>query len=377
MLTRSLLLSSVAFEAKKWLRQFIEGCAWAALWNWQVTREPVATHSLHSLLYIGRRKHKSQAMVLLGLWTRNPKEALPATAQPQGRLLVSEMPFVGALCVPNHLSSVLPLDRPFEKLLENMGKDTLKFYNKQRSRYQVQPITSAEDLAHADQAMLRAYASHRYGEWAQHFDRGRLQQLARTPGGLNYVLLDGAPVACYVGSALGRGGQRYWRGERGGYSEAVYTQNKLFSEVNRMTYFLEIEQACQQGYAFYEYGLSLARPDDGVMQWKRKLRGQLDTMGNYNYFFVAPPKGLESAFFWEFPLFALELGALDLHVGLPADVADEAFASRCSTLGFGGLRTVVLHCQKPPSAHALAAVAALFAPFAHKPAIKTRLQTLL
>jgi len=252
---------------------------------------------MNSLLYIGRRKNKSQVMLLLGLWSKTPKEALPASTQPRGRVVVSELPFAGALCVPNYLSSMLPLDRPFEKLLENMGKDTVKFFNKQRSRYQVQPITSAQDIAHADQTMMRPFASYRYGDWAQQFELARLQQFAQTPGGLNYVVLDGAKVSCYVGSEMGRGGKRIWRGERGGYIEPVYTQSKLFNDVNRMTYFLEIEQAFQQGYDFYEYGVSLARPEDGVMQWKRKLRGQLDTMGNYNYFYVAPPKHLVSAFF--------------------------------------------------------------------------------
>jgi hypothetical protein len=96
-------------------------------------------------------------------------------------------------------------------------------------------------------------------------------------------------------------------------------------------------------------------------------------MGNYNYFYVAPPRRLESVFFWECPLFSVERGALTLHVGKPDGVSDEAFASRCSTLGFGGLHSLTVHCQTPPSAQVLSALAGLFAPFTQQPRIETRL----
>lgn len=368
-----LFSSSSRYEATRLLRQLLEWRSYIYFWKWEVNTEPVDADSIHSLRYIGRRQNKNQLKLVIGLWSKDKRETGAQHGQPKGQLRVSELPFSGAICVPHYLSHVLPLDRPIEKLLENIDRDKLKFFLKQRSQYRLEPV-SAQDAAQVDQTMLRPFATYRYGEWAQQIDLAKVQKMARVPGGLTAVYQAGDKVSCFLGSEISRRGQRYWRGERSGFAEAVYTHSKTFNQVNSMTYFLEIEWACAQGYAFYEYGVSLARPEDGVLQWKRKMRGHLDTMGNYNCFYVAPPKALVSTFFWEFPLFGLEQGRICLHLGWPADKSEEDFANRYSSMGFGGLSTVYLHCKRPPSEQLLASVANLFVHFKQPPNIQARVE---
>ena len=116
-----------------------------------------------------------------------------------------------------------------------------------------------------------------------------------------------------------------------------------------MNTFLEIEWISQKGFDFYDIGISLARPNDGVIQWKRAYRGHLDTMENYTYFYICPPKINTCQFFWETPLFGLEHKKPVLHLGKPISKSDDEFINSFRQMGFGGLSTVYLHCEQTPS----------------------------
>ncbi len=311
-------------------------------------------------------------MMILGIWFNSNKKVVPRLNGRKQQIVVSEFPFPNAIRVPNYLSYVLPMDRSMDKLLENMGGDKLKFFRKHRENYRIEKIVDVDEIGNTDKTMLRPFAIHRYGEWALHFSLRKLKKIAFGKGALNLVFLDEEKVACSLASETVRAGKHYWRGERAGFPEAVFTQSKAFNVINSMNYYLEIEWAAIHGYDYYECGVSLACPDDNVLQWKRRLRGHLDTMGNFNYFYLSPPKSRASEFFWDAPLFGLEQGKMVLHLGKPCDKSDEDFIKRYRAMGFGGLYVVYLHCRSKPSEEICAAVADLYTPFKSQPTIEIK-----
>ncbi len=370
MSSRELFLSSVSYEFRRVARYLYELLSRICFWNWKIKEFPIKANSFNSLLYLGRRSRETSAMMILGVWHNSVKKIVDHEHRVKRRVIVSELPFPDAICVPNYLSHVLPIDRPLDELIGNIGSDKLKFYQKNRASYRVEKIVADQEINQIDQTMLRSFATHRYGEWALQLKLSKVKSIALKQGTLNVIYFNEQKVACSLGSSMSRNGKSIWRGERAGFPENVYTHSKTFNEINTMNYFLEIEWACQHGYDFYEIGVSLARPEDNVLQWKRRLRGHLDTMGNYNYFYIRPPKENACDFFWETPLFGLENGKICLHLGKPDDKTDDEFIIRYRSMGFGGLSTIYIHCDRAPSQPALTRIANLYNHFEKPPNIK-------
>lgn len=113
-------------------------------------------------------------------------------------------------------------------------------------------------------------------------------------------------IGCHLGCEVVRGGKRYWSTLRFGYCEAVFSDAKRLREVNSITTFMALEWALQQGFDYYDIGLCLARPDDGLLKWKRRRGGDIDSLGNHAYLFVRLPKTGTAKFLWDTPMFAVE-----------------------------------------------------------------------
>lgn len=350
-----MITPSLRYELRDKVTYLKELRARLSLWNWVFKNTPPQSGKSNATLYIGRRNQHEMALLLLGI-DSNPEQVSSYKFESKNKAVICEMPFPGAICVPNYLSTVLPLDRPIEELILRMNKDKLRHYRKNRDSYHFRPLLEDEEIAHIDQTMLRPYATNRYGEGAAQLEMTLIKKLAKDIGAFVLVYFNKEEIACYIGSDFSRKGKRYWRGVRSGYPEKVFSDSKVFGQTNSMNTYLEIEWVSQKGFNFYDIGISLARPNDGVIQWKRAYRGHLDTMENYTYFYVSPPKKNTCQFFWETPLFGLEHKKLVLHLGKPNSKTDEDFITSLRQMGFGGLYTVYLHCELPPSANIHAAL---------------------
>jgi len=360
--------ASAAYELRAVAQQLIEFLSLISIWNWRIYSQNVDGRSFNRLTFFGRRKTMDNVMVLLGT-EQNPAHNVENQAsKPGGRVVVSEFPLKSSIRVPNYLNQILRIDRSLEALLERMGEDKLTLYKKRRADYRVELVTSDSELTQIDATMLRPFANFRYGENAFHLPFKKLKKFARRKGAVTTVFSnERGAVSCSVGCAIRRRGKRYWKALRSGYPEGIFSSSKIFSEVNFMTYCLELEWASQRGYDFYDVDLSVAHPENKVLQWKRRLRGELDLAGNYSCFYLRPPDVGVSAFFWDTPVFGLEHGKVVLHLGLPTGKSDIDFAKRFREMGFGGLAKVYLHCETTPSEQAIASLMNLYRHFPVQP----------
>jgi hypothetical protein len=173
--------------------------------------------------------------------------------------------------------------------------------------------------------------------------------MAQKYGRLDLLLLGDKEVGCQLGHVITRAGKRYWSTNRCGYLEEVFSEPKRLRETNSMNIHLALEWAIENGFDYYDIGVALGRPGDGLLEWKRRLGGELDTMDHSVYFHIRLPKVGAAQFLWDAPLFAVERHKLTLHLGLPDGRNDEEVTSRYREMGFGGLFKVYLHCTRAPS----------------------------
>jgi hypothetical protein len=178
MIFSNLFPHSLKYEMRRDIHYLIEFLSRFSIWNWQIKEISIESDSYNSFTYVGRRKKKSMAMLLMGV-THNTKKIDKNKSHLKKRLVVSEVPLPVAICVPNFLSTILPIDRPLDQLLENIGNDKLKFYRKYRDNCSVRKVIDDEELDRLNQTMLRPFSTFRYGEWALHYELSKIKKIAR------------------------------------------------------------------------------------------------------------------------------------------------------------------------------------------------------
>lgn len=316
----------------------------ACFWHWEVARFRLQQQSPYEILYIGRKQQREMAKLLIGgkVQQQAPAPEGPAGSVPS-RVVVSELPTLGALSVPHYLSAVVPLGRSLDDITARYDSELRRSIRKNRPLYQMRQTLSDDEIAMADRDLLRPYASARQGIHAAQFPTEEVFRLAKGVGRLDLITLDGEVVACHLGCEITRAGKRYWSTLRFGYCEAVFSDAKKLREVNSITTYMALEWALANGYDYYDIGLCLARPDDGLLKWKRRRGGDIDSLGNHAYMFIRLPKTGVARFLWDTPLFAVEGNKLTLHLGLPEGSSDEALASRYHEMVFGGLHKIYLY----------------------------------
>ena len=265
-------------------------------------------------------------------------------------MLVSEMPTLGALRVPQSLSAIVPLGRPIEDITARYNTELRRNLRKNRLRYRMKQVLNDDEIERADREMLQPYARARHGAAASQIESHEVQRVAKNFGRLDLVMVEDEVVACHLGCTITRGERRYWSTIRFGYPETVFSDAKKLREINSITTFMALEWAIENGFDYYDIGTCLARPDDGLLEWKRRRGGDVDTLGNHGYLYVRLPKEGVAQFLWETPLFAVEGKKLTLHLGLPEGQTDKEVTNRYREMGFGGLSKVYLHCAKEPAA---------------------------
>lgn len=348
---RKLITPSMRFEIRKfftWTQDIMDR---ACLWRWEIARFRLQTSNDYEVLYVGRKSRKEMAKLLIGGKPEADAKPGDGQQQPDGAshvVMISEMPSAGVLYVPHYLSAVIPLGRPLEEITARYDGELRRNIRKCRPLYRMQQVLTDEEIAKADREMLQPYAQARHGLYAKQFDSQEVLRIAKTVGRLDLIMQGDEVVACHFGCVITRAGKRYWSTLRFGYPEAVFNDPKRLREVNSITTFMALEWAIEQGFDYYDIGQCLARPDDGLLKWKRRRGGDVDTLGNQAYMFVRLPKTGIAKFLWEYPLFAVEGNKLTLHLGLPDGPSDEEIVDRYREMVFGGLFKIYIHCAKAP-----------------------------
>lgn len=348
-LVRKWVSPSMRYELRSMAHRLHGLMEQACLWRWEITRFRLQHESPYEVLYVGRKNRRDMAKLLIGGKSLIDHGVQADQAQPvasQHVVVISEVPTTGALNVPVYLSAVVPLGRSLEEITARYDSELRRSIRKNRPHYQMRQALLDEDIERADRDMLRPYAVARQGTHAAQFDTREVFRIARTTGRLDLIELNGEVVACHLGCVITRNGKRYWSTLRFGYTEAVFSDAKKLREVNSMTTYLALEWAIAHGFDYYDIGLCVARPDDGLLKWKRRRGGDVDSLGNDAYLFVRLPKTGAARFLWDTPLFAFEGKALTLHLGLPDGQSGEEAARRYHEMVFGGVDRIYLHCAE-------------------------------
>ncbi|MHC8354566.1 hypothetical protein ACYZTL_04820 [Pseudomonas sp. LB3P81] len=346
---RKLISPSMRYEmrhASNWLRDILGR---ACVWRWEIARFRLQKDSPYEILYIGRKQQREMAKLLIGGKAQGnapTTEGEPEPAASNHVVVVSEVRTPGALSVPLYLSAVVPLGRSIEDITAKYDGELRRNIRKNRPLYHMRQALLDEEIAKADREMLRPYAQARQGIHVAQFPTEEVFRIARTVGRLDLIMRDDEVIGCHLGCVITRGGKRYWSTLRFGYTEAVFSDAKRLGEVNAITTFMALEWAIENGFDYYDIGHCLGRPDDGLLKWKRRRGGDVDSLGNHAYMFLRLPKTGVARFLWETPLFAAEGKELTLHLGLPEGPSDEEAASRYHEMVFGGLHKIYLYCAK-------------------------------
>jgi hypothetical protein len=345
----------------------------ARVWRWERVLMCAEEGVPFPIACVGRESVRWIARDILGL---APDVAVQPWRGDRSRRTVvfSEAPSRGALRVPWRVHSVVTLGRSSEEILGGYDAELRRRLRRFSASAQTRRIVEDADIERVNRDMLEYYGTARH-EYPVNFSLEEVRSLALVLGRLDLVVAGGEEIACHLGFSLVRKGKRYWVTSRFGYPHAVASDPKRLRDVNSANAYLALCWAIENRYDFYSMGSCRARPDDGLLQWKRRRGGAIDTLLNDGFFFVRLPDEDRARFLWGTPLFAVERGALSLHLGLPADASDEEARSRYREMGFQGLARVVLHCGRPPGDSLLQALDRLYARHARAPELVTRAST--
>jgi hypothetical protein len=347
---RELVSPSMRYQFGEWVNWLREQMNRVCLWKWEIAKLPQPASGQHDIVYIGRKSQRDLARALL-LGNRDIETNAQHTGSPDRRAVISELPLPGSLCVPSMLSSIVPLDRPIEEITANFHSQLRRDLHKHRTKYRLQQALDDGEIEQADREMLRPYAIARHGAVANQIELDEVKRLAQKYGRLDLLLFGDEVVGCQQGFGFAREGKRYWSTNRCGYPESVFSDHKRLRDFNAFNIHLAMEWALENGFDYYDIGLSLGRPGDGLLEWKRRRGGELDTLGNSLYFHLCLPRAGAAQFLWDAPVFAVEHGKLTLHLGLPLGLGDEEVVNRYREMAFGGLFRVYLHSVTPPAEH--------------------------
>lgn len=310
----------------------------------------------HPITYVGTASNRDVAELHL---SGRPLGA-PNHDEP---VLVSDLPLPGSLRLPRYIQPIVPLEQSVDSIMAGYGEKLRRVVRQQLSRVH---SVKAEDeaLVHfADEAMLRPYAVSRYGPNAAQLDSRLVRQIAaRIDGRLDIVYAGDEPVACHLGLTRVRRGKRHWLAVRFGIAQSVFTHPKRLHEINSVNVHLAIQHAKDNGFDFYNLGDCLARPDDGLLHWKRRRGGWLSADMCQEWFYVRLPQAGRADFLWTTPLFSAGWRGrnLSLHIGIPRGRTDEEILARYREMSFAGMTRLVIHHEREIGADLHDGLAALY-----------------
>lgn len=370
-LINKLLSPSIRFELREVASYIKELIDRICIWRWEIARIIQRDDSLYDMLYVGRKSQKYLAKILLGV-----KEVSDVTQaevkQSSCTVFISELPIPGSLCVPKYLRTIVPLERPIEELMANYDDKLRRTLLRNRMRYRQQQAQSLDEIEDANRKMIQSFAKERHGNSAYILSDEMILKYALKLGRLDLLLFGNEVVGCMLGYMSIRKGKKYWVADRCGYPQAVSSDLKRLSEANSINHHLTIEWASNNGFDYCDFARCFARPDDGLLQFKKNRGAALDTIGlrSDGCFYIRLPKVGVAQFLWDTPLFSIERNKLILHLGLPDGLSDDEIFARYRRMGFSGLFKVYLHCVSRPSEQFLAKMRDLYAKHNPQPVVE-------
>lgn len=344
-------------ENKERLSVFLKSLCF---WKHEIFVFSVGETNPAKIRFRGRLESVPALKALLGIRNSNV-DAKVRRSNDLDEIFVYELPVPGALCVPQCLSTMVKLDKPIEDILADYSRSLRRSITKQAPKFRYEVVTEDAEIEGINKTMLMPYAEARHDLGAYHLDVSDIKSLAQGNFGRLDVLFEGEEqVGCHLGNAYTRRGESYWHVNRFGYTENVFSDNRCLNEVNSINLHLALVSAIGNGFDYCDYGMSLATPGRGPIEWKRRRKGFLAREVGLCYY-LKPPKTGAAEFFWGSPLFALESGEITLHIGLPANKTVEEVAERYIELGYGGLSKVYLHCLISPTEEVVQLIHGLYA----------------
>jgi hypothetical protein len=315
----------------------------ARLWGWKLFHLAPREGSRFDVDFLGREDVAWRVWTNLGLPAGLlAARALPVRSEPH-TVLVSELPLPGSLRIPWELHMVVPFGRTLEEIAAGYDGELRRRLRRLKERLRVRRVEAPAEVDRVNREMLVPYALARHGQGAYLMGDDDVRRMALRTGRLDLVSEGDAAVACHLGYDVVRHGRRYCVTRLFGYPERVFSNPRRLRDVNSANTWLAMTWAHENGYDFYDMGACHARPDDGLLQWKRRRGGNPDLLRNDGFFHLRLPREDEAHFLWESPVFAVERGRLVLHVGVPVGPSDAEVESRYRELAFGGLAAVRVH----------------------------------
>jgi hypothetical protein len=319
------------------------------VWEWQLVRLDA------QCAYLGRHDHAHLVASLLGLPPCEPTRVdVRHLVRCPRTMIWSELPMVGALRVPTHVRTIVTLGRSLDDILADYDPELRRKIRRLLERgYRTERVEDPLAVARVDEEMIEAFANARN---AEHLSRDAVLRIAQS-GRLDLLCCADEVIGAHLGYAFGLDGLRVWTTLRFGYPERIFRDAKRLADANTMNVHCALVNALSETFDAYDLGPSLARPDGGLLQFKRRRRGRLSSYASEIMHVRLPREGADRLLF-ESPIFAVEKGALDLHVGACQD--EDELLARFKTLRFEGLRAVHLHASREPSEGVKSAIAKLY-----------------
>ena len=349
LILRQSVSPSLRFALREWTARLSQLAGRLCIWRWEIVRFAAQTTPSNTVIYAGRKESRKLAASL----RRMPADGVLSSFS-DGFLphfiLISELPVPHALCVPQYLSTVIPTGVPLESITNGYGSELKNLLRKQRGSYTAVKTTEPQEVDRIENTMLRPYTVARHDNEAVQLTTTTVRKFSQPEfGRLDTVFLHGEAVACHLGCAFAHRNKRYWHSLRFGYPESVFADRKRYSDINSMNTYMALEWAVQNGFDYYDMGISKAIPDGGLIQWKKRRKGKLDALGNHGCFYLRLPDVGAPDFLYTSPVFSLEGNEICLHLGLPATLDSDTIKARYREMGFGGLSRLYLHCVREPS----------------------------
>lgn len=367
---RSVIPPSLRFALKQLKERLVQFLAGLCFWKWEASTFYLDEAHLTTINYRGRPENKVILMALLGLSRELASAPVNTTSN---KVCVREYPMRDSICIPHCLTTIVKLGRSVDDILATYSRSLRRSINQESASYRYEAVHDSAKIDAIERDMLKPYATARHDTGAAQLHAGVLKKLAQPRYGRLDMLYQGQEqIGCHLGNFYTRKGKKYWHVNRLGYPEAVFSDYKRWGEVNSINLHLALESAIKNGYDYCDYGVSLARPGAGLIEWKRRRRGFLAD-DYYKYFYLKFPKKDATQFFWDAPLFGVEGGKVTLHLGVLEGKTDEEIAARYHEMGYGGLCKVYLHCIKPPSEQLIETIRGLYLDQESQPMVITYL----
>lgn len=346
---RTIISPSTRYAIKRLKEWLIERIDLFKCWRWVSTELDCRSNHPFRVSYLGRKRNKDLAEVILGFKEHSEDIYQPSASYPKIKL--SELPSLGAIRVPKYLRALVPLDKGVDQILAEYDSELRNKLKKNKHRFTMRQIHDEAEIYHAEHQLLRPFAEARHGDAVNHMPSETIRAFANQFGRLDLIYEDDKLVSCLLGMEYSINKKKYWIVDRFGYPEEVFANSKRFGDINSMNNHMAMEWAAANGYDYYDIGLVFARPWDGLLQWKKRRGSIMRTtaLAGSSSFYLKVPEQLKPEFFWYSPVFSIENGELSLHLGLPAGKTEEDFLKHYSKMTFRELCTVYVYCAASPS----------------------------